>query len=367
MTWETVPLGDVIELRYGKALKAENRSGSGFPVIGSGGVAGAHDSALVTTPTIVVGRKGSIGSLTYAPDGCWPIDTAYFTHPKRDVDLRWLFWTMQSLGLETMNKSAAVPGLNRDDAYRARVPLPPLPEQRRIAAILDEADALSRTAVSAVADVTSVVDAAFRVLESTLEPGRVTALSEIASVGSGITKGRKLPTGELIDVPYMTVANVQDKRLDFSSIKTISVSAMELDRYRLHDQDLLLTEGGDPDKLGRGVVWREELPMSIHQNHVFRVRPLDKATDMTWLNWEVGSDYGKRYFLRAAKQTTGIATINSTQLKQFPARVPSDAARREFRSILDHTETLRSTYEARSHALDTLFASLQHRAFRGEL
>lgn len=366
MTWETVLLREVIELQYGKALKSEARSGNGFPVIGSGGVVGSHDTALVTDPTIVIGRKGSIGSLTFAANGCWPIDTAYFTRLRREVDLRWLYWAMGSLGLDGMNRSAAVPGLNREDAYRTHISLPPLAEQRRIAAILDEADSVRRRQLDAFTAFRRLAD---RVADERLaaEYAQLVPLGNIATISSGITKGRPAPQGPLTLVPMLTVANVQDKALDLTLVREIEVSEREIDRYRVRPGDLLLTEGGDPDKLGRGVVWNAELDLAIHQNHVFKVRADADVVDSTWLNWEIGSSYGKRYFLRAAKQTTGIATINASQLRAFPVRLVSAASQRAVADIIDAMMTQVHRAERACTSLDALFASLQHRAFRGEL
>src|SRR5690348_10681963 len=100
-----------------------------------------------------------------------------------------------------------------------------------------------------------------------------------------------------------------------ATIKTIEASGDEIARYRLCKNDLVLTEGGDRDKLGRGVLWNDELPVCIHQNHIFRVRLTQPILHPVFLSWLVGSERGKDYFLRAAKQTTGIASINMTQLR----------------------------------------------------
>lgn len=107
---------------------------------------GSSAATLAASPmrrAFVVSRKGSIGSVTWVDGPAWPIDTAYFVKPKgNNLDRRWAFWMLKSLQLETMNKSAAVPGLNCDDVHRLEVNLPSVPEQVRIASILDHADAL---------------------------------------------------------------------------------------------------------------------------------------------------------------------------------------------------------------------------------
>ena len=131
--------------------------------------------------------------------------------------------------------------------------------------------------------------------------------------------------------------------------------------------DLLLTEGGDPDKLGRGSLWHSELPLCIHQNHVFRVRLTEPRIDPVYLSWLISSQRGKTYFLRSAKQTTGIASINMTQLRAFPMLIPPIELQRRFAAIVESVEQQKSRQREHLAELDTLFASLQHRAFNGEL
>lgn len=111
-------------------------------------------------------------------------------------------------------------------------------------------------------------------------------------------------------------------RLNLDTVKSTAATAEEIERYRLEANDLRLAKGGDPDELGRGTLWDGSVPDCIHQNHVFRVRLHDKRLTPRFLNWLVGSGRGKRYFLRSAKQTTGIASINMTQLRAFPVLTP---------------------------------------------
>ena len=192
-------------------------------------------------------------------------------------------------------------------------------------------------------------------------------MGDVADIVSGITKGRTVNGQRVRSVPYLAVANVQDKTLDLSVIKTIEATEDEIQRYRLRANDLLLTEGGDPDKLGRGTLWKGEVLECIHQNHIFRVRLTSDKLDPLFLNWLVGSERGKRYFLKSAKQTTGIASINMTQLRSFPLLVPPLAVQREFWRQIAAVDKLKSAHRASLAKLDALFASLQHRAFRGEL
>ena len=149
-----------------------------------------------------------------------------------------------------------------------------------------------------------------------------TKLDNIVDVASGVTKGRKLSGIETVNLPYLRVANVQRGYLNLDVIKTIEVKTDEIAKYRLQNGDLLLTEGGDADKLGRSAIWRGQIKECIHQNHVFRARPLSKRLNAEWLMLCTNSYYGKDFFLAASKQTTNLASINMTQLRNFPVALP---------------------------------------------
>ena len=138
---EMTTVGEWSKFTYGKGLPAGKRNLSGhFAVFGSNGIVGWHDTALTDGPTVVIGRKGTVGAVHYWPDPCWPIDTTYYTTGS-DADLvRYRYYALGALGLADMNTHSAVPGLNRDDAHSLDLPLPPLPEQRRIASILGALD-----------------------------------------------------------------------------------------------------------------------------------------------------------------------------------------------------------------------------------
>lgn len=138
--WGSEPLGSLVSLEYGSALHADSRTGRGFPVFGSNGVVGSHDTPLVTGPGIIVGRKGSAGAIKWSEADFWPIDTTYWVKPRVDLDLRWMREVLVRLGLDSLDSSTGVPGLNREDAYECPVLTPPVEEQRRIADVLDTID-----------------------------------------------------------------------------------------------------------------------------------------------------------------------------------------------------------------------------------
>lgn len=121
--WTAGRLADVVELKYGKSLRAADRNNGEIPVYGSGGVTGFHDKPLIEGPTVIVGRKGTVGSIYWESFACFPIDTVFYVEPKRS--LHFAYFALQRAGLDGLNTDAAVPGLNRNNAYRQPVVIPP--------------------------------------------------------------------------------------------------------------------------------------------------------------------------------------------------------------------------------------------------
>jgi len=137
--WISCRLGDLLAFEYGKSLTKSARSGNGeYPVFGSNGVVGLHDVYLVEGPVIIVGRKGAAGSVCYSEANCWPIDTTYYIRSGQFLNSKFVYYLLHSLNLAKLETSTAIPGLNREKAYDETVFLPPLAEQHRIVAKIEE-------------------------------------------------------------------------------------------------------------------------------------------------------------------------------------------------------------------------------------
>ncbi len=192
----------------------------------------------------------------------------------------------------------------------------------------------------------------FHALGSNGTPRRTVAnwpirrLGDVTTISSGITLGRNLEGRACRPVHYLTVQNVKDGYLDLTDFRQTLATEVEISDCRLELGDILLTEGGDRDKLGRGTYWRGEVPECIHQNHIFRVRSHPQEFDPAFLAFQFGSPYGKTYFLLHAKQTTGIATINKAVLSDFPLLTPPLAEQRRVAAQL--AEQLEMASKARS-------------------
>jgi type I restriction enzyme S subunit len=136
--WNAFTLKRICRLAYGDALQSEERRTGDVEVFGSNGAIGTHDRANTRGPCLVVGRKGSFGKINYSSNPVFAIDTTFFVDRHlTDADLRWLFYILTWLRLDTISKDSAIPGLDREDTYACPVPSCNQKEQQAIASFLD--------------------------------------------------------------------------------------------------------------------------------------------------------------------------------------------------------------------------------------
>jgi type I restriction enzyme, S subunit len=251
------------------------------------------------------------------------------------------------------------------------VHLPPLPEQRRIAAILDQAETLRTQRRTALALLDTLTQSIF--LDMFGDPltnpkaWPVSTVGTLAAVQGGlqVTTARKdLP----LVAPYLRVANVYRKYLDLSEIKTIRATATEIARTTLLKDDLLIVEGhGNPNEIGRSALWTGEIEGCIHQNHIIRARLDAQKVVPIYACEYLNSQGGRQHLMRTGKTTTGLNTISVSNVRETPIALPPLPLQQTFATRIQAIEALKSTHRAALAQLDALFASLQHRAFSGTL
>ncbi|QOC91136.1 restriction endonuclease subunit S [Micromonospora craniellae] len=299
--------------------------------------------------------------------------------------------------------TAGQAGISGASLKSISIPLPPLAEQRRIVGLLDNllsrwnaglnalnattrrADRLREQVMYAAGvgrlagessknsapppDPAGVVDGELPDIPGTWQWKR---LGEIADVVGGVTKdGKKQADPDHVEVPYLRVANVQRARLDLSKVALIRVSPKKAEQLRLLPGDVLLNEGGDRDKLGRGWIWEGRIPDCIHQNHVFRARIADGFLHSKLLAWHANGGFGRSWFQANGLQSVNLASISLGKMRLFPVPVPPLGVQdylvktAEYHlSMLDGMEEAVSV--ARQRAAN-LRASLLAEAFAGRL
>ncbi|WP_045878001.1 hypothetical protein [Pseudofrankia sp. DC12] len=256
----------------------------------------------------------------------------HVVRPGPEVDARYLLYTFHSYDFLKFGAAEmyGVAGQKRvpDDLIRNWVvDLPSLDEQRRIADFLDaeiaQIDRLvqSRTRQSELLGELEIVliDDAF----AGLGAAPVTRLGYLAAVQTGVTvdSGRQID-GDTVTLPYLRVANVQVGYVDLEEVVEITVPRRTAATSLLRDGDVLMTEGGDLDKLGRGTVWRAQIPECLHQNHVFAVRPDLRVLYPDYLAVLTRASAARSYFESTGNKTTNLASTSSSKIRDFRIPLP---------------------------------------------
>lgn len=283
-------------------------------------------------------------------------------------------------------------GLSQYAFRAARVPLPSRPEQQRIVAYLDSSCAAIDATVAAKRRQVEILGALRKAtihrvvtrglsehvelrptgnvwMERVPKGWNLVCLKRISDLQGGLTLGKDYD-GPLIERPYLRVANVQDGHLDLTDVTMIEVPAAVAARVELRPNDVLMTEGGDLDKLGRGFLWNGEIDGCLHQNHIFALRCFRHKLLPKFLTYLTASRYGRDYFEATGKRTTNLASTNSTKVGEFPIPLPSVKEQERLIEYLDaRLNELKALQQVIESQVDTLLAyrrSLIHECVTGQ-
>jgi type I restriction enzyme S subunit len=339
-TWPLSEIGQHVEMISGvhidSALVNENSKGRAYltgPADFKGDIAipsryTEYPQVMCKAGDILVTVKGSgVGRTAIAQeDACISRQLAALRVP---ADERRFWLAAIQFNYDELQARAAaslIPGLSRADLLSLKVRTLPRSTRCEFADILDSADKSIRSIEKTISKLDKVWRGSFHEFLTgggeTLTKWRFSYLGEVSSISPGITLGREVFGPGTVELPYLRVANVKDGHIDTSTVKSLRVLDAEVDRYRLQSGDVLMTEGGDFDKLGRGAVWDGRVDPCLHQNHIFRVRA-DKGRILPeFLSMYSGSTFGRNWFTNVSKQSTNLASISLTQLKLFPVPCP---------------------------------------------
>lgn len=355
---------------FGSQLKMESMVASGFKVYGQEHVISqdfnlglkyvderkfSDLSACEIKPgDLVVTMMGSSGRSAVVPDG---IESGIMdSHllrvrvPKDEVTPSFVALAIDQASyikaqIDALGKGAIMQGLNSGLIKNLVLAIPPVPEQDEILSFLDretaKIDALvakrerlielleEKRAALITQVVTKGLDLTVPFRDSGVEwLGEIPAhwevkkLKAVSSLQTGIALGKKYDSMALEARPYLRVANVQDGYLELEEMTQIDLPPRDIPRYELRSGDVVVTEGGDFDKLGRGYVWEGQVPGCLHQNHIFAIRPNGRRLHPQFLSAVMASFYGRAYFTATSIQSTNLASTNSSKIRQFQVPLP---------------------------------------------
>lgn len=288
---------------------------------------------------------------------------------------------------------STIGNLNGQKYANMPLTLPPPDEQRAITTFLDrqtaKIDALiakKRELIAALHEQRSAIishavtkglnpdapvkDSGIEWVDSIPAHWQVQRLKFVADVRSGVAKGRKFEGVKTVELPYLRVANVQAGHIDLSDVAEIEVTVSEIERYCLKVGDVLMNEGGDYDKLGRGAVWQGQIEPCLHQNHVFAVRPYQQSLSL-WITTLTLAQYARFYFMINSKQSTNLASISSRNLSEFPVIMPPQSEREQILGYIEdetrHIDRLTAKAEETIERLQEYRAALISAAVTGKI
>ena len=387
--WNVVPFTEAVDIcdtlrkpinssERASRIKGKEQSEL-YPYYGATGQVGFIDDYITDGEYVLLGEDGApfldaFSNKAYIISGkTWVNNHAHVLRSK--TNNKFLCYYLNSFNYKGYVSGTTRLKLTQAEMKRIPVPVPPLSEQERIVARIEElfsqldagVETLKKTKAQLAVYRQAAITEAFSVDNNTPN----VCLSDIAQIIGGITKGRNLSGTETIELPYLRVANVQNGYLDLSEIKTIKLRVDEKERYLLKPGDVLYTEGGDRDKLGRGTVWRGEIKDCVHQNHIFKARvDQSKAIPEYVAFWSMSTP-ARNYFYQKGKQSVNLASINKTVLSALTLPLPALEKQRE---IINHIESrlsvcdsIEQTVDAALHQAEAMRQSILKDAFEGKL
>ena len=362
-------LGDAVELAYGRSLPVRARRDGSIPVYGSNGVVGFHDEALVREPTVIVGRKGSVGAIRLVSGPSFPIDTTYFVRarPGIDIDIRYAAYALKHIDLSRLRTETGVPGLNREDAYREPFLLPPLVAQRRIVEILDRAARIEALRRRSAERLREFVPALFvRMFGDPVENPMGWAVRPLADLVKEFRYGtsRKCydSAGVEESTPVLRVPNILRGRVDWTNLKFASLRGAERTNLSLERGDILFVRtNGNPEYIGRCAVFSAPR-QAAYASYLIRARlKRDGVADAEYVSSGLALPTMRQTILRMTRTTAGNYNIGIDLLGRIPIPVPDPQRQQEFSATVARArETMNTAETCTQSSLDLSQSLMTH-------
>lgn len=375
MSFELCKLEDVCDIldHMRIPITSRDRKAGPYPYYGANGIQDYIDDYIFDDELVLLAEDGgNFGSkekpIAYRISGkTWVNNHAHVLKPKNIIDVDYLCYSLMYYDVSGLVNGATRQKLTQSEMRKINIRYRSLEKQRQIVFEIKLVSNIISSRKHQLCNLDLLVKSRFIEMFGDLVVNdkslKVSQLVNISDIVSGITKGRKTKEPELIEVPYMSVSNVKDGYIDWSTVKTILATSKEIEQYRLMPNDVLITEGGDPDKVGRGAIITNPLLDCIHQNHIFRVRLYKSIITPVYFSYYLQNQASKQYFLRCAKQTTGIASINMTQLKALPVLIPPLDLQNQFADFVEQVDKSKLAIQKSLDELETLKKSLMQQYF----
>ncbi|MCX2782242.1 restriction endonuclease subunit S [Microbulbifer thermotolerans] len=358
---------DHIESNYGRLIKRNYA-----PVSQAG-----NSTHWFTSKHVLYSKLRPYLNKVYLPEemGICTTELVPMLPDEKVVDRRYLAYYLRSKTfvdwVSSQTAGAKMPRVSMKVFWEHKIPLPPLAEQKRIAAILDKADAIRRKRQQAIQLADEFLRAVF--LDMFGDPVTnpkgwdIEKIENLCEVQGGIQVSKKRENLPL-SAPYLRVANVLRNRLDLSEIKNIKLTSSEYERVKLKKDDVLIVEGhGNPSEIGRSAICTKRVDGMVHQNHLIRVRVNNKRIRPLFINDYINSSGGRVQMMKASNTTSGLNTISTGIVRDTEIAVPPIDLQDKYLNLAGFVNNIIMKCGNHKNGVDVSFLSLSQKAFRGEL
>lgn len=377
--WNPHTLGDLVELEYGRSLPESARRVGQVPVYGSNGKVGAHNEALIAGPGIIVGRKGSVGAVTFSSAAFWPIDTTFYVVRKRDDDWWFLYFLLLHSDLSSLNSHSAVPGLNRESVYSLHVRVPALRIQQVVSAILRLARRAILVQEQLVATMRELKQAAMRQLytcglrgepQKETEIGLVPESWDVVPLGKHLTAaqyGLSLRGKEAGDYPILRMNCQVDGRVHFRDLQFVDLPHETADAFRLRRGDLLFNRTNSHELVGRTAIFRSERE-AVFASYLIRLSLDETVLQPEFINYFFNIPSTQVELKKFASRGVSQSNISASKLRDFLIpRPPSLAEQQDMSRTLDAIDRKVEFHERKRATLQDLFKTLLNELMTGRI
>ena len=355
---------DILTIVNGKnQKKVENPNGK-YPIYGSGGIMGYADDYICEAETVVIGRKGSINNPIFVETPFWNVDTAFGLHADcSKLFPKYLYYFCVNYDFERLNTTVTIPSLTKANLLNIEIPLPPLEEQRRIAALLDKVSGLIAKRRAQLDKLDLMVKARFVEMfgdQYTNPKGWETGT--IRDVVSEVKYGTSRPAVEGGAYKYLRMGNITfNGHLDLDDLKYIDIPASEIEKCIVKKGDVLFNRTNSKELVGKTCVFDIDEPMVI-AGYIIRVRVNERVLP-DYLSAVLNSQYGKRTLADMCKAIVGQANINAQELQSIAILIPPVEVQRQFSQFVNQVNNLASNMNCGLGKLETLKKALLQQYF----
>ena len=341
--------------------------------------------------SILLAGNGDIGNISLYEGKFEAYQRTYVLDIEKSLSTEYVYYYFKYKWVDYNNDKmygSAIPYIRLGNLKEFPLPVPPVKEQNHIVSIiesffakldeakekiqevLDGAD-LRRAAILHQAFTGKLTEKWRRENEKKLSDWQIVALKDCFDITGGIQK-KPSRKADKNPIPYITVANVYRDRIDISDLRYFEVFEGELEKYQLVYGDILIVEGnGSGKEIGRCAIWRNELPVCIHQNHIIRARKKDDSIIPEYVLYYLNSSMGIRVMQERARTTSGLYSLSTGKIKTITIPKATVSEQQEIVLLLDNLlsreQATVNACEKALNTIDTLKKSILARAFRGEL